>query len=214
MAKHSLKIGVLIAVIVLGGSLWVAGQDQKVANQIDYDNLTATIFNEPRTIQSFHLIDDQQQPFSHANLKGHFTFLFFGFTNCGGICPTTMAELAKVFRQLPASVLEKNPQVVFVTVDPERDTPNKLRAYLNSFNPAFIGVTGDPSALSRMRHELGILTMKKKMPKNQQNNPDNLDHSGTILLINPDGKYMGVFSMPHQAEAIVSDFTLLSQKSG
>ena len=215
MVKHSLKIGLLIAGIALVAGVFVAKQSTtgRVATTSQaYDELTATIFSEPREISQFMLIDDQGKPFSNKNLKQHWTFLFFGFTNCGGICPTTMSEMAKVFKQLPEKAKATNPLMVFVTIDPARDTRTELRAYLNSFNPAFIGVTGPAAQLANMRNELGILAMQKAMPRSQANNPDNIDHSGTILLFNPQGKYVGLFSMPHEASSIVQDFTVIAAK--
>lgn len=204
--RGSLTIGVGIAVVVLiiAGYLAVqhSGQQSSVFNE---DELSATIFHEPRHFPQITLTDDQINVFDNAALDNHWTLMFFGFTNCGGICPTTLAELAQVFHQNPDLVSRLQLQVVFVTVDPERDTPVQLRSYLNSFNPAFIGVTGEANSLAKLRRQLGILAMERESTSSQSNTADNIDHSGTILLINPQGQYVGVFSMPHSAATISHD---------
>lgn len=209
MVKHSLKIGIIVALVVLAAGVFIAQIKTRTGAALDTEQLTATIFSQPRHFPQFTLTDDKQQIFNNAQLNDHWTLMFFGFSNCGSICPTTLAELAKVFRQLPDSVKAKHPQVVFVSVDPARDTPAQMQAYLNSFNPEFIGVTGEASSLAKLRRQLGILAMEREPGVSSVRNSDTIDHSGTILLINPKGEYVGVFSMPHDADAIATDLKLL-----
>lgn len=208
MIKRSILIGILLAGVIVGLGIFLAFQhDNKKINVYADDQFTITVFSEPRYFPQFTLTDDNKQIFTNSQLDDHWTLMFFGFTNCGGICPTTMAELAKVFRLMPESVQQYHPQLVFVTVDPVRDTPEKMHAYLNTFHPNFIGLTGEPSSLAKLRRQLGILAMDRE--PNGKESQDNIDHSGTILLINPRGQYVGVFSMPHDAKAIVDDMILL-----
>ena len=208
--KKSIVTGIILAFIVLGFGIWIASQTKAPSEPLQQqdDDYTATIFSSPRKIQSFSLIDDKELPFTNANLKDHWTLVFFGFTHCGGICPTTMAELAKAYKKIPAT--SRKLQVVFITIDPERDTTAKLHTYLQSFNPAFIGVTGNPMELKQLRSALGILAMPKDLPANNKNNPDNIDHTGTILLFDPNGDYFGLFSSPHQADRIAYDLNKIT----
>jgi protein SCO1 len=211
--KQSITLGFVIGLIILGLGIGIASYrfGSKSNHSVAYDPYTATIFSQPRSFPSFVLTDDQKTVFTNSHLQGRWTLMFFGFTHCGGICPTTMAELAEVIRQYSTATEEDKPRVIFVTVDPERDTPQKMRSYLDSFNPHFIGLTGEVTNLEKLRQQLGILALEKETTLgNKLRNPeDTIDHSGTILIINPKGQYVGVFSMPHHADAIVKDLSLL-----
>ncbi len=208
--KKSITVGIMLAFVILIFGIWIASQT-KISNiplQQSNEDYTATIFSSPRKIQDFSLLNDKGAPFTNINLKNHWTLVFFGFTHCGGICPTTMAELAKVYKQIPAASIK--PQVVFITIDPTRDTTERLQTYLHSFNPEFTGVTGNPAKLKQLRAELGILAISKTLSESDRNNPDNIDHTGTILLFDPNGDYYGLFSSPHQADKIAQDLIKIS----
>lgn len=212
--KPSTILSMVIGLIILTVGAGIASYHltSRSGYSSEEDPFTATIFSQPRSFPFFTLTDDQKAVFTNNRLRGHWTLMFFGFTHCGGICPTTMAELAKVIRLIPSATEQAKLQVILVTVDPERDTPEQLRAYLDSFNPTFIGLTGESTNLEKLRHQLGILAVDKESSLNKSTNFDTfdtIDHSGTILLINPKGEYMGVFSMPHSADAILRDLSIL-----
>lgn len=180
-------------------------------SEVTLDNLQGTILSAPRALSDFSLIDDNNQVFTNNNLKNKWSFLFFGFTRCHSICPTTLAEMKQVFDALPKGKFPA--QMIMITVDPDNDTPAQLKNYLSSFNPVFIGVTGSEETLSTVRQELGILAYRNDNASAAPNaGADLFDHSGTIILINPEGQFYAVFSMPHKAEEIVQDFTQI-QKS-
>ncbi len=187
-----------IALIAALFGAWVYHNHYQLASA--KPNLTtATVFTQPRIINSFQLIDAKNQPFSEQNLKGHWSLLFFGFSNCPDLCPTTLATLNQAYKKLAAQ--ERNlPQVVFISVDPERDTPERLSEYLSSFNPHFLGATGLPTQVDQLTHDLSVLYTK---------NGESIDHSGTILIINPEGQFYGVFTMPHDANKIAADIKQL-----
>jgi len=212
MRKATL-LGIMFAFTILGLGIFVSKLQwhTSTAQLTETAPLAATVFSEPRHFPSFILTDQNKQVFTNSNLLNHWSLVFFGFTHCKGICPTTLAELAKVFRMLPPVIKQANPQVIFVTVDPDYDSPQQLKEYLNSFNAEFIGLTGESNSLSKLRRQLGILAMMND-PRDQAAsnlNYDKIDHSGTILLVNPKGQYVGVFSMPHDAQAIVADLKQL-----
>lgn len=209
--KLSLKLLLLIGILALGAGFWVAYRSINVAPELPNDIL-ASVFPVAQQVPPFTLIDDNNQPFTEKNLKDHWTFLYFGFTSCPEVCPTTLAALKKVYAQLGPDVKKDHLQVVLVTVDPEEDTPAHLKEYLTRFNPHFIGVTGTESDLVELRKQLGIIAEKTPIiyhPKDPHATPiivKNIDHTGAILLISPDGTYYGLFSMPHEANQIAQDF--------
>lgn len=203
--KPLVKLVIALAVVAVALGVWYGVEKKQVDTELatPVELSTGTVLATPRPLTDFVLENDTEKPFTPDNLRGHWSFLFFGFTNCHSICPTTMADLSKIYTLLPKD--GKNPpQVILVTVDPKRDTPQALNKYVKSFNPEFIGVTGNEKDLERLRKELGIMVMEKN--PDQVKGPDNLDHSGTIILLNPYGSFYAVFTMPHDPATIAADY--------
>lgn len=166
---------------------------------------TLLLLPEPRVIADFSLVDDDGQPFSLERLKGQWSLLFFGFTHCPDVCPSALYDLAQVRKTLARNDPEKtnNLQVLFVSVDPERDTPRQLNQYVNYFDPEFTGVTGPEAQLAPLTLQLGIAyRIEDHEPGSQQYN---VDHSASILLMNPDGQLHGVFPAPHQSDSMAAE---------
>ncbi len=150
------------------------------------------LLDTPRDIGDFKLVDHRGRPFTPAELAGRWTLLFFGYTSCPDICPTTMAFLARLMEELQGTEAEDT-RVVMVTVDPARDTPQRLAGYVPHFNPAFIGVTGEFMDLHRFATALN--TPFRKVPGGDADNYL-VDHSANVVLINPRGHYHGFFKPP------------------
>ncbi len=149
----------------------------------------AWMFDTPRSFGELTLVDHQGQPFDHQRLEGQWSLVFFGFTHCPDICPTTMAFLSQFVGELPA---DEQPQVVMVTVDPARDTVEKLATYVPWFNPDFVGVTGEFMDIHRFATALN--TPFRKVSGQGENYE--VDHSANVALINPKGDYHGFFKAP------------------
>ncbi len=209
MLKRFLIVAIILALLLLVIGIMLTQYRHQSAARVQASPFTATIFSDPRPFPHFTLTDDQKRVFTNANFMGYWTLMFFGFTDCRSICPTTLAELARVSQILPERSAQAKVQVVFVTVDPEHDTPERLRSYLNSFDSRFIGVTGEATSLERLRRQVGILVLARDPESSSMYPGDTIDHGGTILLINPKGEYAGVFSMPHEANAIIQDLITL-----
>lgn len=175
----------------------------------DESRFHGTWLQHPRALQAFHLKRTDGQVFNNDSLQGHWTMLFFGFTNCGYLCPTTMAEIAKMYRQLQAAGVENLPEVVMISIDPKRDSMGKLKSYVEAFNPHFTGARGPEDAIAAMTREMGVAYIKVAVQEGQ--NPQNYDmqHSGAIMLINPQGKLNAFFTTPHQAESLAADYGML-----
>ena len=189
------------AISAVGGiSLWNVMQGPNQSS-----TATLMILPEPRIVDDFTLVDDEAQPFSLENLRGHWTLMFFGFTNCPDVCPSALYDLNLASEKLEQLRGGQQPetQVVFVSVDPERDTPEKLSEYLGYFNPEFIGVTGTQQQLASLTMQLGIaFQIEEHEPGAEQYN---VYHSVSFLLTDPEGRLHGVFPAPHDAERIASD---------
>lgn len=168
---------------------------------------SGTAFDIPKEIRPFALQNAANgQPFTNESLKGHWTMLFFGFTNCASLCPTTLTTLNQFYTSLETDHVNQLPQVVFISIDPERDTLTKIKAYVTSFNKNFNGATAEEAQIDKMTQELNIL-FSKANPNNDENYQ--IDHSGTVLVINPQGHLSALFSPPIDAKALAADYKTL-----
>jgi protein SCO1/2 len=151
----------------------------------------AYILDIPRKIGDIKLIDQDGEPFTSERLEGAWTLVFFGFTHCPDVCPTTMAFLSQLVESLDGTEAEDT-RVVMVSVDPARDTPDVLAQYVPYFNPEFVGVTGE--FLDVHRFATSLNTPFRKAPGQGENYQ--VDHSANVVLINPRGDYHGFFRAP------------------
>jgi protein SCO1 len=149
------------------------------------------LLDTPRSIGDFELVDHHGAPFNRARLEGKWSLVFFGFTYCPDVCPTTMAFLNEFMASLEGTEAQDT-QVVMVTVDPARDTVQQLAGYVPFFNPDFIGVTGN--FLDIHRFATALNTPFRKVTGEGDNYQ--IDHSANVVLINPRGDYHGFFKAP------------------
>jgi protein SCO1/2 len=155
------------------------------------------VLPEPRAVPAFELTDQFGRPFGPERLRGRWSLMFFGFTHCPDICPSSLYDLQRLSAGL-AERGEPEHQVVFVSVDPERDTPARLKDYTAYFDPDFIAVTGPHEQLLPLTRKLGIAY------RIEDHAPDaagyNVDHSASVLLMDPEGRLYGVFPAPLDVE--------------
>ena len=171
------------------------------ANGNDARALTAaTLLPDPRDLPEFSLTEGSSGAFTRASLRGQWTLMFFGFANCPDVCPTTMALLASVVDKLRKADVEP-PDVVFISVDPERDSPADAARYAAYFDPSFRAASGDQDSLRELTRPLGIMHMRVSTGADTYS----VDHSAAILLINPSVQLRALFSAPHDADTIVAD---------
>jgi protein SCO1/2 len=152
---------------------------------------------DPRAIDAPALTDSRGQPFASADLAGHASLLFFGFTHCPDVCPTTLALLTQAKRAVRAARFT----VYLVSVDPERDTPEALRRYLAGFDPEFIGLTGSPLDIKGFARTLGTAVARVDLPGGNYA----MDHSATLYLLDDSGQLRAVFSPPFDATRLAAD---------
>lgn len=153
-------------------------------------------FDQPRELRAFSLVDQNNNEVNADSLKGQWSLLFFGFTFCPDICPTTMGVLARAVEKMPSP-----PRVILVSVDPERDSPEQLRAYLPGFNSSFIGYTGEFDEIVKLATQVNIAFGKVPGPTE---GTYLVDHSASIVVIDPEGRYRGFIKAPHDPAVIVT----------
>lgn len=172
---------------------------------------SVTILEPPKLIRDFHLINHRGEPFTLDSFKGKWSFVFFGYAHCPDVCPTTMHTLAQMKRILADnSDRHTDVQVVFVSVDPERDSADQLAKYVPYFNQAFIGVTGNKEEIDRVTKALGVLHVRVEQ-KGGQNYL--MDHSASIYLIAPSGQWRALFWAPHDPKLMADDFVQVKKSS-
>lgn len=163
---------------------------------------TATLLLPPRPVPPLALVDQDNRPFGADRLRGGWSFVFFGFTSCPDVCPVTMTALAQT-RKLLADLPEPSrPQVVMISVDPQRDTPDRLATYLKAFDPAFVGATGTKPAIDELAQRMGVLAATRSLDGGNYT----VDHTTSLFLVGPDGTVRALFSAPHEPEKIADDY--------
>lgn len=171
--------------------------------------LKSGVFDPPRMAPDFSLPGSRDIPFTLREARGKVLVLGFGFSHCPNVCPMTLANLAQTYKNLGA--LADQVQVVYMTVDPERDTPAQLREYLAKFNPHFIGVTGAADELAAVRQAYGIIA-KKEVHKN--GGSYEVHHSSYIYLIDRQGLLRALVPFGKSADDITHDIKILLQEKG
>ncbi|MDH5611494.1 MAG: SCO family protein [Gammaproteobacteria bacterium] len=160
---------------------------------------------DPRQLKSFELIDQNGKVINQQMFKNKWSFVFFGYTSCPDICPTTLHTLNSVIAMLAKNdnKLLLDAQVVFVSVDPERDTVAMLADYMAFFNRDFIGITGDKKNIDNITQQFGAgYMMDEEIAPGQYQ----VSHTSAIFLVTPDNKLVAAFSQPHIPGTIVSQY--------
>jgi len=168
-------------------------------------DLKSALLPEPRPLTAFRLTDQHGRAFDLDRLKGKWTFMFFGYTRCPDVCPTTMAVMKNV-----ATILERDPrkieaQFVFVSMDPQRDKPGSLGGYVEYFRPGFIGITGNQAQLDVLGRQLYI---EARRIEGGTSANYLMSHTSSIMLIDPRARWYATFSPPHERASIIKRFYL------
>jgi protein SCO1 len=202
MSKPSTWLWIVLAVLAAGAGVWVAKRTSDQAPQLT----SGTWLPQPRPLSEFSLVDQSGQPFTLQSLKGHPTLVFFGFTHCPDVCPTTLAKLAQVTKTANIPDLK----VLLVSVDPQRDTPEQLERYVHAFNPAFGAVTGKPADIESLSREFGVAVVKVELPGGDYT----VDHSAVIFLLNSNGERVALFTPPYEVKNLAADLHNVADRLG
>lgn len=202
MAEKSPKPYGTLLLFVFWAALLAAVYFWMTSGKTVSPELRSVLHPEPRPLQNFELTDQYQQAFNLERLQGKWSFVFFGYTYCPDICPTTLSTLTAVSRLLKRGDLQDMPdmQVVFVSVDPQRDTPDVIEKYLKYFDEAFQGITGAQQDIDSLARQFGAGHIKE-----QETAPGQylVSHTSSIFLIDPHGRLLAAFSPPHDPDTII-----------
>ena len=188
-----------LAVMLIALSLYVNKMTTKVyLSNEQLKDLGLYLIEPARDLGSFNLIDTNEKEFLPQDFEGKWNVLFFGFTFCPDICPITMRMLSRIEKEIDSQELDKI-RIFLVTVDPVRDNPNQLKIYLKNFSENFTGLTGGLDQI----YNFATRVNAPFTPINNSKDPYyTVDHTGSIVLIDPDGNYAGFFRAPHNQDKI------------
>jgi len=201
-----------LALVVVFVSLLTIQSNRQLTRELR--DLGATIYQQPRQLDRFELVDQHGSIFSSDRLRDRWSLLFFGFTSCPDICPLTMAELKQFYQLLKQAKTAPLPQIVLVTVDPQRDTPATMASYISSFNDEFIGLSGDAQSLSALAAQLYVAHTASPAAVSHDGvetaeHEYTIEHSGHISVINPDGELYAVLRLPHRDRDLLAAYLQL-----
>lgn len=168
-------------------------------NQAELLDAGVVLLQQDRQMPAVELVDQDGQPRQLNALTGKWSLVFFGYTFCPDICPTTLADLRLIKRQLSDDVREQL-QVVLISVDPQRDTPAQLKQYLGYFDPQFIGLTGSPEAIQAAANAMGV----PYVPGDTSKENYTVDHGGNLALIDPSGVQRGFIRAPLRSQQLAA----------
>jgi protein SCO1/2 len=204
MGPRNLIVAVLLG-LALAAGIFVALRTQAPPPAA----ASALVLPAPTPLPGFDLVDHRGQAVDASVFAGRWDLVFFGFTHCPDICPTTLQVLSSARAALAEAGQEPLPRIVLVSVDPERDTPEILGPYVEYFGPDTLGITGSLEETRKLTSSLGIFFEKR--PSDDGNYL--VDHSAAVLLIDPEGRFRALFSGPHQVADYVHDLPILMRGS-
>ena len=161
------------------------------------DEANVWLLPRERPLPSVELVDEHGQTATTDSLRGRWHLLFFGFTACPDICPTTLSDMRRLFGQLPPTVRERL-QLTLVSADPARDTPEALRTYLGYYRAGFKGLTGDMAQLQKLSRALGL----PFVPADETSGEYSVSHSANIAIVGPDGSLRGHIRAPFELDGL------------
>lgn len=165
-----------------------------------------TLLIPARSISALDLVDQNGRRFTEERLTGRWSVVYFGFTSCPMICPTTMAVLRDFARRVQGLPPQSRPQVILITVDPEHDTPQVMGRYVAAFDPGFLGLSGTSAALDAAAEEFSVV-------HGPAGSGGAIDHSATLFIVDPRSALNAVFTPPYSAAALAEDYQRLAGRS-
>lgn len=202
---------ILIVAVAMGLGLWAAERFHGGVPEAGPQLQAVNLFPQPRILPDFALRQSDGTQLVPGELKGHWTLVFLGFTHCPDICPTTLMELAQAQRQWEAIPASTRPRVLFVSVDPERDDPDRIGEYAHGFHPDTLAATADIPALEGFARSVSMVFAKVPPPEGARADQYSVDHSATIAVLDPQARMVGVITPPFVPRAIAADLQALTR---
>lgn len=202
-SRPNITVLILLAAVVAAIGLWLGNRYATAPAQPSL--ASALLYPQPRAVPDFGLQQANGKPLTLADWRGHWNFVYFGYTTCPDVCPTTLIELKSVWAELGKRGVQDKLRIDFVSIDPERDTPEALNRYVSFYSPDFIAATGTDAELTKLTRALGIVYSRTK----KDDGSVEVDHSGSIVIVNPQGQLVGLFRPPFAPKDLADDMARL-----
>ncbi|HED36055.1 MAG TPA: SCO family protein [Gammaproteobacteria bacterium] len=198
------KLPVIILILAaMAGGAWLAQSSLNGKNTLQPDKIQGAIYPQAKVINDFVLQDQNGEKVTKSSFKNHWSLIFIGYTNCPDVCPTTLAVMGEITDIMQKQNIQP-PRVVFLSIDPERDTASVLKPYVKYFSKDFIGLTGKLDEITRLGRQLNVV-FRKSAGTDGKITDDNysMDHSSALMLVNPEGNLQSVLTAPHTPGVII-----------
>ncbi|HSR62140.1 MAG TPA: SCO family protein [Gammaproteobacteria bacterium] len=198
--RHIIITLFVVGCMALGAGAGLYTSGYHAGGQAAKPEIRGLLWPNPRALGDFRLTDHRGNPFTRDDLRGKWSLLFFGFTHCPDVCPTTLAKMERIYTSLKHENPAHELQVLFVSVDPDRDTPDALSQYVRYFNEEFIGLGNYDKQARGLREQMGIVSVRTEgsSPENYQ-----VDHTASVFIVDPQARWVVILSAPHE----VADMT-------
>lgn len=211
--KNTKTVVLILAAMILVlafGLYFGVGHHQKQAVDIKSLKVNGTLLQPTKALPDFKLESSLGGSLTQESLKGHWSILFFGFSNCGYVCPTTMSALNKMYQTLQTTLPNQDlPQIIMISVDPDRDSVARMKSYVESFNPHFIGARAPMEAVMPLEQALGVVAVKMEAAQNKNSNNYVVNHSAELFLVDKTGHVLAYFPYPPEASSLAQDYTTI-----
>ncbi|MET4026479.1 protein SCO1/2 [Marinobacter sp. MBR-99] len=194
----------LVFGLTVGRQVFLKGAGDSPVAAPDLSQYNTYVYAQPRPLTEFTLTNEQGETVTREDLKGRWTFVFVGYTNCPDICPAAMANLRQTDKLLSADV--PRPDYLLVTADPEHDTPEQLKAYTSFFGENFHGLTGDLETLRELAKSVSAVFVHREVDGQLL-----VDHSGHFALLNPEGQLQALIQPPHKPQELAQAYQRITQ---
>lgn len=194
---------ILIAALAAAVGLWLGSRQFGGAAAPALDN--AVLYPQPRPLPDFRLQQVDGKPLTSADWRGRWNVVYFGYASCPDVCPTTLAAFKQAWKLLGERGLSSQARFDFISVDPQRDTPEQLGKYVAFFSPDFVAATGSDEQLTALTRALGLLYTRTT----NADGAIEVDHSGSAVIIDPDARLVGIFRPPFAPAALAHDLAVL-----
>ncbi|BEH12701.1 MULTISPECIES: SCO family protein [Marinobacter] len=194
----------LVFGLTVGRQVFLKGAGESPVAAPDLSQYNTYVYEQPRPLAEFTLTNEQGETVTRDDLKGRWTFVFVGYTNCPDICPAAMANLRQTDKLLSADV--PKPDYLLVTADPEHDTPEQLKAYTGFFGENFHGLTGDLETLRELAKSVSAVFVHREVDGQLL-----VDHSGHFALLNPEGQLQALIQPPHKPQELAQAYQRITQ---
>lgn len=201
---------ILLVALATGAGLWTAEYAYNRGESTGPELRTMRRLTTPRELPAFTLQQSDRTQLVPGELRGHWTVVFLGFTFCPDVCPTTLAELAQAQKRWATLPESTRPRVLFISVDPERDTIEKLGEYAHGFHKDTLAATADVPSLEAFAKSLSLVFAKVQLGKDAPADQYTIDHSAALVVLDPQGRMAGVIQPPFEPKAIAEDLIALT----